>query len=1794
MVKRTTSILILILALLVSPSWAVVTKEALTASTYYKDDTVAPWLPQPDANEGVVFYETLENPTATAYWDNAGWTNSGGDPDNAFTHTGHGSEVLKVVQGSGTGAYSSIDIGTPASGVLRTYFEIDAWPTANRNFVYLRNGANNSMRLMALAAGSLRAVIIAGTNKTCESTNIGIDTWYRVEMNQKASNPMIHLYSDAGAQIAWTTGGSGTGNYDCTTATPTYGTCDTIMLGDDGSVTNGGLTTWYDDVVVRQYDAEVGDWAASDIVATADDNKYFTATGGVERYLRFNTSAATESDTLKGFRVWVRGKQYSETQYKDRIVATYNAGAGVKNFIAQYDATSAFKDYYYNFIAHTSHDQHSGSQAVTTMDWNDLPLPVGVVKANNVIQGGKIDKIWAEAIRGVTGDAYVTHEPYFGGTTATSTKVWLRINEDQYVRLRYSADTDCSDPTSASCELTQGTTCTTNGTCWPDVNGTHVTSTTNFSTIFEVTGLTANTKYYFDVDIKQYDASWLSTFAFENPENAYWNILSAITTFPTDGTATNYHWAASGDWHDQPAHHELWKSISDKGAKFFYDLGDQYILDDLTATGWGSPTYEEFLAMIYDRRGFHADASWYSQYISSQMPVVRMWSDHDGPGFNNNNKIGAFDYDQAVSFTPGYRSYVAFKRTQPMYPLPVATDLGEAYYDDSVSGIPVTTADATGTVFKTTTTIPMTGTDGIYPGMVLINHSNGTPVSWGVIRNIILNGSTYEVYLCEPLTGGTIDDDFDVGDDISIQRGMLANKFIYGNTEIISADVRRKRDPNGTPGIDKLDAVSFPFQSLLISKDLNDDGTFGDYLTPQTGTTETLIKHTGTTVEAKVPKWDLVQVSNAKAAADFTLESGSLYYTATNSFPTKPMSVHRVTTSGSYTKMIFEVNQKSMMNGIDDWWYDWTNHRVYIWTTSYIDATHPVEIVKGYSLAKTVQNSPQPTISYFGSASTPVDNTTNTTRYTAVTPPASMLTGDLVIMEAEKRSNTSSLNIYNAGGQTWNSLTALTSSTTLRTRMYWATFNGTWSANPSVDFTNTSTPNTLVMHVFRPTFTDSTWSIDVTQVGTTYTAPTSPYLVCINPSGTSPACTTSPLTTVADNAVVVGTWGSIDDNTWGTPAGSSGTWYNLGSTQQYRNTSGSQQSLTFAYKYMPSAGAVGTISRNESVNGGDAGTRAIISFKENQAASSYGNIELEWAIENLSTSDRVRFYESGASDWATDTLNINHGHVQRTFLEAALRDDEVDWKVMIQETPLKGEEIMQRDKWGDSDGMALWRKLYYDATNGYDFTVVDTTYCSGGAYCSNTTFTDSSGNALKPGGVFGFYDPGNLDDSGARDGGLYEVSTYATLINPGQWWWDATNKKVCICSPADYSASKHIMVFKPAFWERSSSRKYILEKYGSANVYDVSADRHFAALDDAANSYDPWPTAGCSPTHVDTGSHFCGKKWQVNGKNAWYDSGIGWVPSYSSPGWDNVRQAGFCDINVDNTNQQVHITICERNGQTITNDPAVNTENTQDEWIAGTWLGNMVLDIAFVCPFGNCDYFNRGNSDTIDGSSPMNWIDDQADLDILSNEVVNGTDNTTGISHWATSLGVGAINQYAQTKITSTSTDGDVGVILRSLLATGTADNRYAVVYDKCYNYPTCSQHRLKLQSYDWNSYLGELASVDVSPDIDTSVNPAWLSVTIQDSGSNVTANIWVDTAEPNYQPFSANAWQDVTDVCPATNCYQLTGASNSASGTYVGIIIKDETGAASPVLDNFYSGNVELAGATGAMINYIKYRRNN
>jgi hypothetical protein len=226
-------------------------------------------------------------------------------------------------------------------------------------------------------------------------------------------------------------------------------------------------------------------------------------------------------------------------------------------------------------------------------------------------------------------------------------------------------------------------------------------------------------------------------------------------------------------------------------------------------------------------------------------------------------------------------------------------------------------------------------------------------------------------------------------------------------------------------------------------------------------------------------------------------------------------------------------------------------------------------------------------IIFFGVSSTPADNGTSAVDPTAVTPPSSMVAGDLVLFVGTKRTGTGTMSISATGGQTWTSITSFNEATlaTLSACAFWCTYNGTWSANPSISF-GATTNNTAVLVVFRPSSSLNTWALDSGGGSANR---------MLNHNATTSwlgaGCTPD-----NDSNVTLNLWASDDDNTWGNLTGSG--WTKTGLAAQYRNTAGQDSSLSLAYQIQTSKAATNTPSQDQLTLGGDGGIIGIFCFYE--------------------------------------------------------------------------------------------------------------------------------------------------------------------------------------------------------------------------------------------------------------------------------------------------------------------------------------------------------------------------------------------------------------------------------------------------------------------------------------------------------------------------------------------------------------------------------------------------------------------
>ncbi|MBW0179435.1 hypothetical protein [Sediminibacterium sp.] len=220
-------------------------------------------------------------------------------------------------------------------------------------------------------------------------------------------------------------------------------------------------------------------------------------------------------------------------------------------------------------------------------------------------------------------------------------------------------------------------------------------------------------------------------------------------------------------------------------------------------------------------------------------------------------------------------------------------------------------------------------------------------------------------------------------------------------------------------------------------------------------------------------------------------------------------------------------------------------------------------------------------IEYHDSNSNPADNGSLNNATPAVTPPADMEDGDLILLIGQRRVSNITFTISATGGQDWNALPALTGTANVSARIFWCRFNGTWTANPSISMSGTG-GNTITMHVFRPPSRGYAWKLDVDQVQTG--------------SAAAATITRTGVTTDNANTVTLASWFTADDNSWGNLNDISGTGWAVTGNAQYRNRQGTDQSATFAHLIRTTSGATGNVSKQQTANGNDATRTAIVSF----------------------------------------------------------------------------------------------------------------------------------------------------------------------------------------------------------------------------------------------------------------------------------------------------------------------------------------------------------------------------------------------------------------------------------------------------------------------------------------------------------------------------------------------------------------------------------------------------------------------
>jgi hypothetical protein len=236
-------------------------------------------------------------------------------------------------------------------------------------------------------------------------------------------------------------------------------------------------------------------------------------------------------------------------------------------------------------------------------------------------------------------------------------------------------------------------------------------------------------------------------------------------------------------------------------------------------------------------------------------------------------------------------------------------------------------------------------------------------------------------------------------------------------------------------------------------------------------------------------------------------------------------------------------------------------------------------------------------ITYFNSVAAPADNGSQAGPTVSVTPPGSMVAGDLVLLVAGYKAGTVTFSMSNTGGQTWTSETHGGGATSgVRIRLFWCRYNGTWSANPAVTITTGTLAMSVIMHVFRPTTGGNTWAVQNAIAVYDSSA--------FNPTNMSQM-------TLATGDLGFAAVCSNDDNTWTTHS------QTVAGTAQYRNLQGNDISLTAQYR-IESAGTPAAQSYNalQVANAADTWGGFVIGFRETSSGPQQYTLTAETGTYN--------------------------------------------------------------------------------------------------------------------------------------------------------------------------------------------------------------------------------------------------------------------------------------------------------------------------------------------------------------------------------------------------------------------------------------------------------------------------------------------------------------------------------------------------------------------------------------------------
>lgn len=1530
-----------------------VKKQELAITGYKNQLATTRAIPQPDTNDGVVFFESFEPDSGVnSGYDNSGWTTSGVgtiDPDSTtVTHTGYGSQVLKAVSSANV-RYCAYDFAAPswkADCCVRFYVYLNATPSANIGICQLRSASDDTViRVRHMSTGniSLDMQDNSSTYRTYAVTTPGNGVWHMIELRFKYESGGVWVKFVKNVDGSPTTYENQFSGY-----TPVADNIDVLRLG---VLTSGTYTYYFDDVAVRagsgltKDQAYLGSWTSHGLLTDSSDNTSWKLPCDSSVSAQFTLADATDTtgNSVLAVRNWFRAKQLSTTQWETIGGYTYS-GATAANYYAgsQFMGSDSYRSVF------SQKEKHVFDDPWVAFNWtgnnysvNNFLLELSTYSTNsNSKNGGYISKAWTDVIYGddnASGDidSFLTHGPVFSagedeGSTA-SIRVWGRASGATSLVVRYgtaqsSVKAGYGDDTAITAAQA-------------------VTSAQNFCTPnsgIQLTGLTRQTKYYIDILVKQYNAGTPGTpdelrFTYDNEVGG--NELAV-------GDACTWGSAGSG--------------------RVIYKSGGEMIV----SCGRTSEVYEQISNDTWIKKAgsnsCQASANsthWISTHWFEKDFSVNCWdtlpsfTSHLADGYGGQFNVSpSGDPHNYALYGPTWNSLGA-ENLQQFIMMGDEVELDDDHFDTN---------------------------DELY-GMFL-RRRNWDAYNFYYWENIL---SKMEYARCIS--------DHDVAEN-------NANKCGQGHWEADFTGIQFA--PTYKPVQFMRDTTSYP--DLACADDLT--GTADSSSTAKDSETGTVSSYVSVGYSSGYKWW----ATRFQASSSYTLKSVA-YYMRRNStgLPGLRMTAHIYSdypstprpnvslgasgqikmndlettaswtsfgfttgisiTSGNYYWVVVETNGTNTVDFVE-WAFSTTDSYICqdtdgsgTWNpASSTDKLLFKTFSDDVSLRLTDANTAERQVKYSSiSGGTPVARCDNSGNWSQTGGDSvewgssweysgTLLfhdaTDKIMIVLCGNSANplTTSQNLRKAGGGSWQ---------TSGTHDYVYNFPtvSRYGIYPGVMAVNIIGENAFGYGIVKRNFG--------TYLETYYPMTGGKYFDTGKTYNLKRAGLFYSFTQGNARFVVMDVRSRRDPNL--TPNGDKfdGTSYPSASTDA---TACFSKDLTGAYDYndyLTTQASTTTVLIKHSQadltdkivkwdmaavwDSTDTTFKGFSLVKNiTNANGGNGDIELEWEVPGLTSGDHVRFFESGASDhgWNLETnaekdkANINHGHIQRTFVEQFLRDNSTGyWYFIVVETPFHSMEIVSDDKWGD-----------------YDTTTIMTQVESSGSWTSEGDYYYYAPTWYEK--------PGMIANTSGEGGAMYEVANKADVTNDEEWWWDATNYRVYVHSSKStsilykfyYSGISVDGVTPHAnsvpFYDRCASRRFLKSKFGALNKICLGADRHFSSLHNDKTDADPWPyvLSGQLSSYL---TARCTRKCRVSGLISHYHQQMG---AWKDPASLANRMGGYALLEINQGGNYItRATIKERDGSEVQayDDEGVDLSKAGDTVLGGLddsyWLKYMTMDIDF-------------------------------------------------------------------------------------------------------------------------------------------------------------------------------------------------------------------------------------------------------